>query len=130
MIGNGLCIIESFRRNYFITFNKTFLKSDVNLQLELDNCIKDPLKYSGTDSRDIYLIALVKSYTVNIIILRCDVEKCWENKFLDINLSDKNILYFVRSLSNHVDPVLPILKDTVIKVKIDHETNIICPYVP
>ena len=101
-------------------FIKIFLKSDVDLQLEFANYIKDPVKYSETDSCDIYLIALAKSYAVNITMIQCDVEKCWGNKFLDINPSGKNILYFARSLSNHVDPILPVLKDTVVKAEIDY----------
>ena len=124
--GNGKCIILSMqeclemsgisddvetiskRLNVEITshleFYEGFCKSNIDLKKELSNFLRDPLTYYGCDTGDFFLLALGNSYEVNIILLMSDHQRCWT-----VNLSNyehKDTMYFARSLSEHIDPVV------------------------
>ena len=69
--------------------------------------MKDPLTFYDSDPTDLFLSAFGDDFKVNIIVFQSDDAMCWV-----VNLSNKEnpfkeTLYFARSLSLHIDPVIP-----------------------
>ena len=74
---------------------------------KFETIMKDPLKFYDSDMTDLFLSALGDAFEVNVIVFQSDDAKCWV-----VNLSNKEnpfkeTLYFARSLSLHIDPVIP-----------------------
>ena len=133
--GNGLCVVNSFRKNIEVAMDihlenetllnalhfqltdnseqyKDFVVNDVNLKSEVELFIQDPLGNYNTTSCDMYLIALAKHFQANISVIHSNTKTCWESKYGDINADSKTILYFAKTISDHIDPILP---DTDVK---------------
>ena len=129
VIGDGYCIINSFVEalnalNFNVTFNsvvsrlRTELEKDVYTDASVngadvikafDQYLEKPLEHYNTDFTDMYFEGLSMAYGVNVTLFQSDTEKC---EIIDVNLNKDNnflhTLYFVRTLSSHFDPVLPI----------------------
>ena len=75
--------------------------------VEFETTMKDPLKLYDSDTTDLFLSALTDAFEINAIVCQSDDAKCWV-----VNLSNeenhfKETLYFARSLSLHIDLVIP-----------------------
>lgn len=67
----------------------------------------DPLKFYDSDKTDLFLSAPGDVFKVNVIVLQSvDARCCVVNLLNEENLF-KESLYFARSLSLHIDPVIP-----------------------
>ena len=117
--------IRSTLRSYLISHKDHYSKfgeNHVDIVSELDKLFENPLSNYLNDTCDIYLKAMGDAYKVNIVVFQSNSEKCWI-----INLSNENLhsdtLYFARTLSAHVDPVLPYSE---IKVKFFFDLKHIC----
>ena len=79
---------------------------------QFEHYLKNPLAYYDKDIADLFLDALGMAYKVNIIVFRSNLTKCY---ILDqsnpANLFE-HTLHFVRTESEHVDPVLPIVRNS------------------
>ena len=117
--GDGLCIIHAFRESLsYIGRNQTLEQikgalrqeiphyqkySDTNVITQLDKYLEDE-----KDTVDFFLPALGRAYGVNVLIFQSDCEKCviLDDSVHTDNALHKKTLYFVRTLSLHVDPVV------------------------
>ena len=107
--GDGLCIIHAFReslsyigRNQTLEQIKGALKQEMphtNVITQLDKYLEDPLNEYEKDTVDIFLPALGRAYGINVIL---------DDSVHTDNALHKKPLYFVRTLSLHVDPVVPL----------------------
>ena len=82
--------------------------SDTNVITQLDKYLEDPLNEYEKDTVDFFLPANGRAYGVKVLIFQSDCEKC---VILDDSVHTDNALhtkslYFVRTLSLHVDPVV------------------------
>ena len=114
--GDGLCIIHAFRKSLsYIGRNQTLEQIKGALRQEMPHY----QKYSDTNAitqLDKYLEDRVRkgylgrAYGVNVLIFRSDCEKCviLDDSVHTDNALHKKTLYFVRTLSLHVDPVVPL----------------------
>ena len=129
VVGDGYCIINSFVEalnalDFNVTFNSVVSKLRIELEKEVytdasvngadvieafDQFLDKPLVHYNTDFTDMYFEALTMAYKVNVTLFQSDTEKC---EIIDVNLNKDNefqhTLYFVRTLSSHFNPVLPI----------------------
>ena len=128
--GDGLCILRSFKvalektkertvnidsiletlRSEILgqyEFYKEFSSNTINILKELDNFLKEPLKYFNTDTGDIFLMALGNAYEVKTVILQSNCHKCWTTDLSDQSKNYMSTLYFARSESLHLEPIIP-----------------------
>ena len=132
--GDGLCIIRSFQESMKaidqhvqvddilaalrseilqnFQFYGNFCEANVNILMELDKFLKEPLKYYNTDACDTFLMALGNAFKCKIVVFQASVDRCWT-----VNLSKENemlpkTLYFARGVSDHLDPVVPLQEDS------------------
>ena len=84
--------------------------SDTNVITQLDKYLEDPLNEYEKDTVDFFLPALGRAYRVNVLIFQSDCEKCviLDDSVHTDNALHKKTLYFVRTLSLHVDPIVPL----------------------
>ncbi len=128
--GDGYCIIHAFREGLnSIGRTESFENITSTLRIELSNdryknCLSDshhmdllnqfehylknPLAYYDKDITDLFLDALGMAYKVNIIVFRSDRTNCYILDQSNPANSFEHTLHFVRTESEHVDPVLPI----------------------
>lgn len=80
----------------------------VNILEELENFLKNPLKFYGEDTCDLFLMMCGNGFNANTVIFQSDEEKAWIVNLAPNDKEHSTTLYFGRSVSLHVDPVLPI----------------------
>ena len=130
MQGDGLCILHVFVEGIFhlcdvhksipdvqeVLENQSeknkehysyFIAGTKDIMVEFEMIMKDPLKLYDSDTTDSFLSALTDAFEINAIVCQSDDAKCWV-----VNLSNeenpfKETLYFARSLSLHIDLVIP-----------------------
>ena len=76
----------------------------VNIEEELEKFFGDSLAYYGCDAGDFFLPALGNSYKVNIVVLMSNQRKAWPANLS--NYPDGHTMYFARTLSEYIDPVV------------------------
>ena len=128
--GDGLCILRSFKEAAKAVSDITVSIEDLQLSLrheilhrfdfyiefwietcdllkELDIFLSNPLKFYNSEVVDIFLLTLGNAYEVDTVVLQSYVDKCWTT---DLSNTKNNFianLYFAKSLSPHVDPIIP-----------------------
>ena len=98
-------------RKWFLTNYKSyqsFSDDSVNVLVELEKFLSDPLRYCNSYTSDSFLIALGKTYDANIIVYKSNSEKCWIPDYTNEQRASKVTLYFAKILSEHIDPLLPV----------------------
>ena len=70
----------------------------------------DPSKFYDSDKADLFLSAPGDVFKVNVIVLQSVNAKCCVVDLSNDENSFKESLYFARSLSLHIDPVIPYKK--------------------
>lgn len=80
---------------------------DIDPVEELNKLFNAPLQEYNNDTSDLYIFALGNAYDVNVVFFQSTNTKCY---IVDISNEDPfpDTLYFARTLSPHVDPVIPI----------------------
>ena len=94
VVGDGFCVIRAFQEGLSNCYNEnhklcdvraalrseilrnfeeysTFSSDRVNVLIELDRFLANPLQYYNSDTADLFLTALGKSYACNTIVYRC-----------------------------------------------------------
>ena len=89
-------------------FHKMFSMSskDIDILTELDKFLESPLTCYNESTSDLFLAALGSAYKVNIIIFHSDEKRCWICDLSENTNSYSTTLYFSRTLSPHIDPVV------------------------
>ena len=89
-------------------FHKMFSMSskDIDILTELDKFLESPLTCYNESTSDLFLAALGSAYKVNIIIFQSDEKRCWICDLSENTNSYSTTLYFSRTLSPHIDPVV------------------------
>ena len=128
--GDGLCILRSFKEAvkavsditvsiedlqlylrreilHRFEFYREFLTETCDLLKELDIFLSNPLKFYNSEVVDIFLLALVNAYEVNTVVLQSNVDKCWTTDLSNTKNNFTKNLYFAKSFSPHVDPIIP-----------------------
>ena len=88
-------------------FYQGFCQDNIDILEEFEKYLKDPLENYGKDSIDLLLNALGNAYKLGIIIFQSNSEQCWLVNQADNMNQFTETLYFVRTESLHVDPVIP-----------------------
>ena len=121
MQGDGLCILHAFVEgiSHLLDVYKSIpdvqevLKNQLeknkehyshfsadtkDIMVEFETIMKDPLKFYGSDTTDL---------KVNEILFQSDDAKCWVVTLSNEENPFAETLYFARSLSLRIDPVIP-----------------------
>lgn len=129
--GDGMCMLHAFHKGINNTLKEdttldeiavnlrkeillnnqkyqSFSDKAVNVLVELEKFLSDPLKYNNSDTYDLFLIALGKAYYVNIVAYESNSKKCWIKDYTNKRRRSKFRLYFAKTLSEHIDPILPL----------------------
>ena len=80
-------------RKEFITNYKSyqsFRDDSVNVLVELERLLSDPLRYYNSDTSNFFLIALGKAYNANIVVYKSNSEKCWITDYTNEERASKS----------------------------------------
>ena len=130
---DGFCIIHAFRESLIyagnvqsfdevvgrlrkeLTDRESFYSSNcaenTDVVHEFEEDVQNPLSKYNKDITDLFLYALGCAYQVNVILFESDANECRITHQTDENIAHRVSCYFVRTLSLHWDPVLPIVVD-------------------
>ena len=86
---------------------KEYHESGCDLIKDLDSMMKAPLLNYDSDTGDLYLLALGHAFDVNIVVFRSTDDHCNIYHLTDENASYPETLFFGRSHSVHIDPIIP-----------------------
>ena len=124
---DGLCILRAFkecnesvsgeliamedlkdrlRTEMSLSVNQT-LYPDICVSDEINQFLKNPLACYNSDVCDMFLAALGNTFKVNIKVFQSDCQKCCITDLSDKQKRYNTTLYFARSLSPHVDAIIP-----------------------
>lgn len=146
VVGDGMCTLSSFStaltivtgvaisledvisrlRKELLTkyeFYKQFSSADVNILSELEKFLESPLNYYNTNSTDLFLAALGNAFQVNVIVLQADENLCWLCDLSNNANTFTTTLHFARSLSPHIDPIVPTLSISKVEPSVDRNDD-------
>ena len=126
---DGLCLIRSFQEGLKIcyqddvtieevitklrsevlhnyNFCSDFSSNEVDILIELDNFLKNPLKYYNSDTVDLFLMALGNAYQCRIIVYKCTETNKWTNDLRNNKTQYEKVLYFAKTELSHLDLVV------------------------
>ena len=127
--GDGMCILYSFREaldsiditvtaeeiksilNLELSKNKgydNFTTSRVNISNKLQLFLNSSMTYYNADTTDLFLFALGNFFDINIAIFKSNERECWAEDLLKNDGCNRQTVYFVKTLSQRIDPVVPI----------------------
>ena len=66
------------------------------------------MTYYNADATDLFLFALSKFFDIKIVIFKSDERKCWTEDLMENDDFNKETFHFVKTLSQHIDPVVHI----------------------
>ena len=84
-----------------------FTTSGVNLSNKLQLFLNSPMTYYNADTTD-FLFALGNFFDINIVIFKSNERECWAEDLMKNYVCNRETVYFVKTLSQHIDPVVPI----------------------
>ena len=128
VLGDGMCMLGSFSIALKYVFSEEFpvqsitksLRRDlltnqgfyqqcsvdnINLLVEFEKFLYNPLRYYTEDTSDLFLLALGDAFKVNVTVFQSNTGRCWIADSSK-NSSDLPSLYFVRTLSAHIEPII------------------------
>ena len=97
-------------------YYEDFSPDDVSLLDELQLFLDSPMEYYNINTVDLFLYALSDVFQVDALIIKSNTEGCWFEDLTGNNNENQKKLYFVKTLSQHIDPV-------VLKVNEENEDN-------
>ena len=74
---------------------------------ELGLFLDNPLVYYNINTADLFLDAFKNAYKVNFMVFQSNGQKCWICDLNNNEHSFSSTLHFARTLSLHVDPIIP-----------------------
>ena len=84
-----------------------FTTSGVNLSNKLQLFLNSPMTYYNADTTD-FLFALGNFFDISIVIFKSNERECWAEDLMKNYVCNRETVYFVKTLSQHIDPVVPI----------------------
>ena len=84
-----------------------FTTSGVNISNKLQLFLNSPMTYYNADTTD-FLFALGNFFDINIVIFKSNERECWAEDLMKNYVCNRETVYFVKTLSQHIDPVVPI----------------------
>ena len=122
-------ITANLRKEFLTNYKsyQSFRDDSVNILVELEKFLSDPLRYNNLDTSDFFLIVFDKACDANIVVYKSNSEKCWITDYTNEELASKVTLYFAKTLSEHIDPIL-----TVPSSNLDNDIEITAfvPFIP
>ena len=124
--GDGLCVLRSFKvcteaatgqsipledikqklkGEMSLNYYRTFLPN-VDINNEVEKLLLDPLRCYHSKICDVFLLVLGYTYRVNVRICQPNVKECWVTDLSNPSNYFQLSLYFARSLSYHLDPII------------------------
>ena len=64
------------------------------------------MEYYNINTVDLFLYALSNAFQVDVLVIKSNTEDCWFENLTGNNTENRKKLYFVESLSQHIDPVV------------------------
>ena len=65
------------------------------------------MTYYNADTTD-FLFALGNFFDISIVIFKSNERECWAEDLMKNYVCNRETVYFVKTLSQHIDPVVPI----------------------
>ena len=75
--------------------------------------LENPLWQYNENTTDLFLHALGNSYNVNIIVIKSDRNSSWIEDITPNDGGENKTLYFVKTLPEHIDPILSCTPQTI-----------------
>ena len=66
------------------------------------------MTYYNADTTDLFLFALDNFFDISIVIFKSNERECWAENLMKNDGCKRETVYFVKTLSQHIDPVVPI----------------------
>ena len=85
-----------------------FTTSGVNISNELQLFLNSPMTYYNADTTDLFLFALGNFFDINTVIFKSNERECWAEDLMKNDGCNRETIHFVKTLSQHLDPVVPI----------------------
>ena len=85
-----------------------FTTSVMNISNELQLFLNSPMTYYNADITDLFLFALGNFFDINIVIFKSNERECWVDYLMKNDGCNRETVYFVKTVSQHIDPVVPI----------------------
>ena len=100
-------ITKSLRRKFLTNhgFYQQFSVDNVNILVELEKFLDNPLVCYTENTSDLFLLGLGNTFKINVIAFQPNTEICW---IVDSskNFCDLPSLYFRRTLLVHIEPII------------------------
>ena len=87
-------------------FYSKFSSNEVDISTELDNFLKNPLKYYNSDTVDLFLMALGNACQYRIVVFECTETNTWTNDLRNNKTQYEKVLYFAKTELSHLDLVV------------------------
>ena len=84
-----------------------FTTSGVNISNELQLFLNLPVTYYKVDATDLFLFAFGNFFEINIVIFKLNERECWTEDLTKNESCNRETVYFVKTLSQHIDSVVP-----------------------
>ena len=84
-----------------------FTTSGVNISNKLQLFLNSPMTYYNADTTD-FLFALGNFFDISIVIFKSNERECWAEDLMKNYVCNRETVYFVKTLSQYIDPVVPI----------------------
>ena len=99
------------------------LSADDDLGNTFERFLENLLGQYNKNTTDLFLHALGNSYNVNVIVIRSDRNSSWIEDITPNDGGRYKTLYFVKTLSEHTDPILPCKPQTMGQSNAPTNTN-------
>ena len=86
-------------------FYSEFSFDEVNILTELDNFLKNLLKYYDNETVDLFLKALGNAYQCRIVVYECTKTNTWTNDLRNNKTQYEKVLYFAKTKLSQLDLV-------------------------
>ena len=93
-------------------FYKDYSTEDVDLLVDVRKYVENPLGNYSSASADLYITALARAIQVNAIVFQSTVDTCFIVNQGEDSIVHNETLYFLRTESMHIDPILPNITST------------------
>ena len=87
--------------------------ADDDLCTAFERFLENPFGQYNENTTDLFLHALGNSYNVNIIDIKSDRNSSWIEDITSNDGGENKTLYFVKTLSEHIDPILSCTPQTI-----------------
>ena len=85
-----------------------FATSGVNISNELQLFLNSPMTYYNADATDLFLFAFGNFFVIKIVVFKSNEKECWTENLIKNYGCNRETIHFVKILSQHIDPVVPI----------------------